>query len=52
MQEAGLISLHPLALPRFDWLGFYPTIEGVLAQLLAIAALAFGFIMATGKPGI
>ena len=52
LQEAGLISLHPLALPRFDWLGFYPTIEGVLAQLLAIAALAFGFIMATGKPGI
>ena len=47
LQEAGLISLHPLALPRFDWLGFYPTIEGVLAQLLAIAALALGFIMAT-----
>lgn len=49
LQEAGLISLHPLALPRFDWLGFYPTIEGVLAQLLAIAALAFGFIVATRK---
>ncbi len=49
LQEAGLISLHPLALPRFDWLGFYPTLEGVLAQLLAIAALAFGFIVATRK---
>lgn len=49
LQEAGLISLHPLALPRFDWLGFYPTLEGILAQLLAIAALAFGFIMATRK---
>lgn len=33
LQEAGLISLHPLALPRVDWLGFYPTLEGVLAQL-------------------
>lgn len=49
LQEAGLISLHPLALPRVDWLGFYPTLEGVLAQLLAIAALAFGFIVATRK---
>ncbi len=49
LQEAGLISLHPLALPRFDWLGFYPTVEGVLAQLLAVAALALGFIAAQRK---
>lgn len=49
LQEAGLINLHPLALPRFDWLGFYPTVEGVLAQLLAVAALALGFIAAQRK---
>jgi len=42
LQEAGLLDLHPLALPRVDWLGFFPTVEGILAQLAAIAALAIG----------
>lgn len=49
LQEAGLISLHPLAFPRIDWLGVYPTLEGVLAQLAAIAALALGFVTARRK---
>ncbi|WP_414631626.1 FTR1 family protein [Brevundimonas naejangsanensis] len=49
LQEAGLISLHPLALPRIDWLGFYPTIEGVFAQLFVVMALAIGFFLARPK---
>ncbi|MNL88024.1 hypothetical protein D3C87_2174920 [compost metagenome] len=49
MQEAGLISLHPLALPRIDWLGFYPTVEGVFAQLVVVVALAIGFFVARPK---
>lgn len=51
LQEAGLISLHPLASPRIDWLGVYPTLEGVLAQLAAIGALALGFVTARRKAG-
>ncbi|MGU3457376.1 FTR1 family protein [Brevundimonas sp. M1A4_2e] len=49
LQEAGLISLHPLALPRIDWLGFYPTVEGVFAQLVVVVALAIGFFVARPK---
>lgn len=49
LQEAGLLDLHPLALPRIDWLGFFPTVEGVLAQLAAITALAIGVVAARRK---
>lgn len=43
LQEAGLLDLHPLALPRIEMLGFYPTIEGVAAQGLTLAILVAGF---------
>jgi high-affinity iron transporter len=49
LQEAGMLDLHPLALPRLEWLGFFPTIEGVVAQLAAILTLAFGFVTASRK---
>jgi high-affinity iron transporter len=50
LQEAGLIGLHPFAFPRIDWLGVYPTVEGVVAQLLVAAALAIGFLAARPRP--
>jgi len=43
LQEAGLLDLHPLPLPRVELLGFYPTIEGVSAQALTLAILVAGF---------
>ena len=43
LQEAGLLDLHPLALPRIELLGFFPTIEGVAAQALTLAILVGGF---------
>ena len=43
LQEAGLLDLHPLALPRVELLGFFPTIEGVAAQALTLAILVGGF---------
>ena len=49
LQEAGMIDLHPLALPRIDWLGFFPTVEGIIAQLVAVAALAIGVLAARCK---
>jgi high-affinity iron transporter len=47
LQEAGVAPIHSLDLPRVDWLGVFPTLEGLAAQLvvlgafLAIAALAW-----------
>jgi high-affinity iron transporter len=47
LQEAGLIELRPLAgIPRLDWIGLYPTWEGVAAQLATLAALIVGFMWA------
>ena len=43
LQEAGLLDLHPLALPRIELLGFFPTIEGVAAQAVTLAILVGGF---------
>ena len=44
LQEAGVLDVAPLAaLPRVDVLGFYPTVQGLLVQLLALAVLLAGF---------
>jgi len=43
LQEAGLLDLHPLGLPRIELLGFFPTIEGVAAQAVTLAILVAGF---------
>ncbi len=40
LQEAGYISARHLNLPEFDWVGFYPTLQTVLGQLLVIAMIA------------
>lgn len=44
LQEAALFDLHPLAaVPRIEILGVFPTVEGVLAQLLTLLVIAAGF---------
>lgn len=44
LQEAGLIAIHPMpALPRISILGIFPTMQGILAQVATLAALAIGF---------
>jgi high-affinity iron transporter len=44
LQEAGLISIHPLAnLPRVSILGLFPTLQGILVQVATLGALAAGF---------
>jgi high-affinity iron transporter len=44
LQEAGLISVHPVAaLPRISLLGLFPTLQGILAQIATLLALLFGF---------
>lgn len=43
LQEAGVIGTHTLALPKFIWLGLYPTLQGICAQALALLVLIAGF---------
>ncbi|HEX8262434.1 MAG TPA: FTR1 family protein, partial [Allosphingosinicella sp.] len=44
LQEAGMIGVTPLgSAPRVEILGLYPTVEGLLAQLAALAVLLAGF---------
>ncbi|HYW16317.1 MAG TPA: cytochrome c/FTR1 family iron permease [Allosphingosinicella sp.] len=44
LQEAGLIGVTPLDwVPRWEILGLYPTLEGLLAQLATLLILLAGF---------
>ena len=46
LQEAGLISVHPLAaLPRVSVLGLFPTLQGIAAQAATLLALLLGFAL-------
>src|SRR5262249_6540997 len=38
LQEAGILGIRPLDTPRIEWIGLYPSVEGVLAQLAVLAA--------------
>lgn len=49
LQEAGWIDVHPLAwVPRLDILGVYPTVEGLVVQLVTIGVLVIGFVRTSG----
>jgi high-affinity iron transporter len=44
LQEAGLIETSPLAaVPQISILGLFPSVQGLAAQALTIAAIALGF---------
>lgn len=38
LQEAGVVDITPIAGPRLDWLGVYPTAETAIAQLAVLGA--------------
>jgi high-affinity iron transporter len=40
LQEAGVLGINPLRLPRVDWLGLFPSIQSVAAQLAVLIAFA------------
>lgn len=41
LQEAGWIAQTPVAIPRIDWLGIYPSWQSLLAQVV-VAVIAIG----------
>lgn len=44
LQEAGIVDIAPLAnVPRIAILGIFPSVQVVVAQLLALAVIAIGF---------
>ena len=43
LQEAGIIAVNALAVPRIEVLGVYPTRQSVLAQVAIAVVLAVGF---------
>jgi len=44
LQETGLVDIRPAAfVPRFEWLGLFPTWETVIAQIVVLAVLGIGF---------
>lgn len=44
LQEAGLLPITPLALPRIELLGLYPTWQTVAAQLLVLLAAVVAYL--------
>ncbi|MFZ5699622.1 MAG: FTR1 family protein [Pseudomonadota bacterium] len=44
LQEANWIPMQMLALPRLEWFGFYPSWEGLGAQLACVLVLAGAFV--------
>lgn len=40
LQEAGSLPISPLQLPTVSWLGIYPTVQGIMAQVLILLAAA------------
>jgi high-affinity iron transporter len=50
LQEAGLLGVIPLdQLPRIPVLGVFPTLEGIVAQVLSLAILLVGFAMNSNR---
>lgn len=43
LQEAGWVSANPFSGPRVDWLGLYPTLETMGAQVVVALAACCGF---------
>lgn len=44
LQEAGAVATTVLNTPRVAWLGVYPTLQGVGAQLLVLGLLIAGYL--------
>ena len=44
LQEAGMVDLTSIAGPRVTWLGVYPSLQTLIAQLLVAALTIVGFV--------
>jgi high-affinity iron transporter len=44
LQEAGMVGLASIAGPRVTWLGVYPSLQTIVAQLLVAVLTIVGFV--------
>jgi high-affinity iron transporter len=51
LQEAGWLPATPVSLFRFEWLGLYPTLEGIALQAAMIVAALFATPLIVGSFG-
>jgi len=49
LQEAGIIGIHPIPAPRIEWLGMYPTLETLGAQIVILAAFAVVAVLSMSR---
>ncbi len=49
LQEAGKLPLDPIAFPRIELLGVYPTLQTVITQLVVLAA-ALALVLYSARP--
>lgn len=43
LQEAGVINVTPIAMPRIDLLGIYPSTQSIVAQVIILAIIIVSF---------
>ena len=45
LQEAGWLATTPVAFPRIDWLGVFPSQQSLIAQALILLIVIVAFMM-------
>ena len=45
LQEAGLVAIEPISLPRIDVLGIFPSLQTILAQAAVLLIATIGFVV-------
>ena len=45
LQEAGLLNTSPVAVPRIDILGVYPSLQTLLAQAAVLLTVVIAFVL-------
>ncbi|HKA89270.1 MAG TPA: FTR1 family protein [Haliangiales bacterium] len=49
LQEAGAVGITPIPAPRIDWLGVFPTLQSVGAQLIVLVAFVVVAMIAVAR---
>jgi high-affinity iron transporter len=45
LQEAGWLATTPVAFPRIDWLGVFPSQQSLIAQALILSIVVIAFLV-------
>jgi high-affinity iron transporter len=49
LQEAGVVGIVPIPAPRVEWLGIFPTLQSVAAQVLVLVAFVVVAMIAVAR---